>query len=185
MTTRYLLPCACGRKTEVDAGEAGIEIQCQCGARLQVPPMRGLAALERSEAAASSPSADATGEWGTRQSLVFLGVALALVLLFPAGYFWYTYPERPRLSDDFPAFNRAEIANYTPEQTWEAWNQLRAGIKHEEEEPFMVMYLAHEKQHRRWLASSIAVSVAGALLAIGALVWPSIERRRKQPVRKA
>src|SRR5487761_135342 len=81
MQTRYLLPCRCGKKIEVDAHQSGLVVRCACGAQQPVPTLRGLAVLERTEAA-SLPSAPAASGWGPRQGLVFLGlVVIALSLL--------------------------------------------------------------------------------------------------------
>jgi hypothetical protein len=42
----YLLPCSCGEKIRVRTRNAGETVTCQCGARLQVPTIRGLRQLE-------------------------------------------------------------------------------------------------------------------------------------------
>ena len=40
--TKYLLTCECGKTVTVDIGQAGEQVACQCGAKLDVPPLRKL-----------------------------------------------------------------------------------------------------------------------------------------------
>ena len=43
-TKRYSVLCKCGRDVAVQASQAGSELTCQCGARLDVPPLSRLRA---------------------------------------------------------------------------------------------------------------------------------------------
>ena len=40
--TKYLLTCECGKTVPVEVGQAGEQVACQCGAKLDVPPLRKL-----------------------------------------------------------------------------------------------------------------------------------------------
>ncbi len=77
--TLYYLPCSCGKKIEVDAGQAGLSVRCQCGADLTVPTMRGLKQLEPVEAPSEVVAAETQqANWGARQGVVFLGLVVLL-----------------------------------------------------------------------------------------------------------
>ena len=40
--TKYALTCECGNTLSVEIGQAGEQVICQCGAKLDVPPLRKL-----------------------------------------------------------------------------------------------------------------------------------------------
>ena len=177
MSTHYLLPCACGKKTEIDAGQAGLNVRCDCGAQLAVPTMRGLSQLERVE----SPSAQGRGEtqqssWGARQGVIFLGAVILLGALFPVAYQLYYYPQRPQLfRTDFKELNAQEIEQATLPQTFELWRELKLGFEQQGEHPQMQMYIMMEKQAREKLIATGAVAAVGLLLIIvGLFIKPAI-----------
>ncbi len=47
MSSGFLLPCTCGKKIAVSKSQAGEEIRCECGEKLQVPTLRGFSNLEK------------------------------------------------------------------------------------------------------------------------------------------
>src|SRR5262245_54314983 len=57
----YLLTCSCGNTMSVDVGQAGGQIVCSCGTKLDVPTLRNLrhlppaATIQAAEAATWSP----------------------------------------------------------------------------------------------------------------------------------
>jgi hypothetical protein len=86
----YLLPCACGQKLPVSVRHAGHVIQCSCGARLEVPTLRGLAELEPAETAPAKARV-----WGDRQRVAFVLGTVALAAVALAGYLLVQLPPRP------------------------------------------------------------------------------------------
>ncbi|MGA2616966.1 MAG: hypothetical protein ABSF26_05095 [Thermoguttaceae bacterium] len=87
MSTIYLLPCRCGRTIPIEARQAGETVHCQCGLAAQVPTLREIAALERSE----YPAADRPAvTWGGPQRTLLLGAALVAISLL-AGLAVYSY----------------------------------------------------------------------------------------------
>jgi hypothetical protein len=130
MATHYLLPCPCGKKTEIDSSQAGLTLRCTCGAELTVPAMRGLANLERLERA---PAAPATGPssstWGRRQGTMFLGGVILTISALMALYFWMGIPPRPELLPDYEAINRQQNEQLTLEDSFTQWHEiLQKGI---------------------------------------------------------
>jgi hypothetical protein len=74
MPTKYLLPCDCGKKLEVESTESGLTKACECGALLVVPKLRELTKLEKVAVADAAYRA-----WGGRQRGVVLGAVLAVL----------------------------------------------------------------------------------------------------------
>jgi hypothetical protein len=179
MTTYYLLPCSCGKKTVVDSGQAGLSLRCSCGAELAVPTMRGLSQLERAE----GPPADRRqyaapqSTWGARQALIFLGLIIMLGALLPAGLAWYTFPQPPRLRDNAQELIHAEIEQGTLMQTWELWKSLRKDFVDEVEMPEMQMYKILAKTARERLIFMGVVGGIGLLLLIAGLLIKKPARR--------
>ncbi|HEV7222665.1 MAG TPA: hypothetical protein VGN42_08190 [Pirellulales bacterium] len=176
MTTHYLLPCTCGKKNEVDSGQAGLNIRCSCGAELAVPTMRGLDQLERAESPTSGRRqvAPPQSTWGARQALIFLGLVVLLGAALPAGLAWYSYPQPPRLRDDFEKLNRADIDPMTLMQAWDLWTHLRQDFSEETEIPEMHMYRILAKAARERLIFIGVVGGIGLLLVIaGLLIRPA------------
>ncbi|HVW37334.1 MAG TPA: hypothetical protein VHB99_08510 [Pirellulales bacterium] len=178
MTAYYLLPCSCGKKIEVDAGQSGLNVRCECGAELTVPTMRGLSQLERASAPPPNRRLDAATEstWGARQALVFLGLIILLGAALPAALTWFTYPQPPRLREDFAELNREDIDQATLLQTWELWKGLRKDFSEESEIPEMHLYLALEKSARTRLIFMGVIGGAGLLLAVVGLLTPATRR---------
>jgi hypothetical protein len=180
MTTHYLLPCNCGKKNEVDSGQAGLNIRCSsCGAELAVPTMRGLNQLERAEAppADRRQVASSQSTWGARQALVFLGIVVLLGAALPTALTWYAYPQPPRLRDDFEKLNRSNIDPMTLLQTWDLWTHLRQDFSEEAEIPEMYQYRILAKAARERLIFMGVIGGIGLLLVIaGLLVRPAGHR---------
>ena len=84
----YLLPCECGREVIVSRAQAGGEVTCECGAKLSVPTLRGLAQLR--------PAPVSTGatrrNWDDRHRVGFLLALGAVSCLLVAGYLWASLP---------------------------------------------------------------------------------------------
>ena len=90
----FLLSCTCGRKTSVSIAQAGQSIRCPCGAQLEAPTLRGLAALERAaESGDSSTDRPASPAWDNRHRTVFSLVVISLVSLSISAYLAATLPQ--------------------------------------------------------------------------------------------
>jgi hypothetical protein len=179
MTTYYLLPCSCGKKTEVDSGQAGLNLRCSCGAELAVPTMRGLNQLERAAEppAGRRPVASPQSRWGARQALIFLGLVILLGVLPPAVLVWYTYPPRPQLVDNFQEMNRDDIDRMALLQTWELWKGLRKDFADETEMPLMQVYQVLEKAARTRATIVATIGGIGLLLIVAGLLVKKPARR--------
>ncbi len=169
MTTSYLLPCVCGRKIPVDAGQSGLIVKCACGADLTVPTMRGLATLER---ATSAPLGNpvASREWGTAQGLIFLGTVLVLASVVAASVLWAKWPKGLQINEEFITSNRKDMESMSIAQTFEVWENLRVGLDQQRELPMMVQFLEQEATFRQRMIGAAVVGGFGAALTMMGLV---------------
>src|ERR1041385_6477136 len=95
MKAVYLLPCSCGKKVPVDAGQAGAQVKCDCGQQLAVPTFRALRNLEQEKPAteaAAGAAAGETSEWNPVRGVMFsFGLLLSLIAAVLIGYHLFTY----------------------------------------------------------------------------------------------
>jgi hypothetical protein len=81
MNDVFLLPCPCGKKVSVDAGQAGTNVVCECGTQLAVPRFRAMKELERAKPApAAVAAAGKGGEWNAFRGILFSIGTLSLVV---------------------------------------------------------------------------------------------------------
>lgn len=183
MATNYLLPCTCGKKIEVDSGQAGLNVRCACGAELSVPTMRGLAALERVEAAPRASAAAPASTWGPRQGLMFLGSAVLVAAALAAFYFWWRMPPAPSLDPQYQEFNRAFIDEKSPEELMEFWQECRAGIAQPMWEMQLDAYDQIVEVLMQWEMLIGGVAALGlVLIIIGLSIRPKRALPRASPV---
>ncbi|HEV3023910.1 MAG TPA: hypothetical protein VGX76_15650, partial [Pirellulales bacterium] len=160
----YLLPCTCGKKIEVDAGQAGLSVRCSCGADVPVPTMRGLALLERTEPRIL-PSEGPSTDWGRRQGLIFLGLVIMLAASLGGLYVWWVRPILRPWTDEAGAMVRAPVVELNLEKSWELWKQLRQGPDAQHNiGGGMEEFLMAERRSWVWL------EVLGGVLLVGAVV---------------
>ncbi|HVC92281.1 MAG TPA: hypothetical protein VND64_01260 [Pirellulales bacterium] len=173
MKSLYLLPCTCGKKIEVDGGQAGLTARCSCGAEVPVPTMRGLAALERAEpptAQSDRPSAT----WGTRQGVIFLGLVIVFAASVGGAYTWSKTPrEKPEVVKDFRDIDRELIDQLTLEELWGEWHKYQTPLDDRGELAPMANFLYFEAEGWRWLKIWGGVLVFGLVVAaLGLCIKP-------------
>ena len=168
----------------MERSQAGLAVNCTCGAKLEVPTIRGLTRLETVETA-SKP-----GAWTTQHGLILIGMLIALVA---GGAAVYRVAKLPRdlygkaSLDAFMQQKAAEIDRWTPGEVVEAWQQFRGGpyIEDPEEEK---QYYARRAEYTRWTWVLAAIAAAGLLfvvlvIAIGAGTPRALRSRRAVPRR--
>jgi hypothetical protein len=156
----------------VTVSQAGQSVLCHCGAKLEVPTLRGLRALAASDEAGARPAAATT--WNNRHRALFVLLLLLIASLSAAAFLFARLPEaQPDVSAaDF----RAQFAAQTPAQVYEMFQQLRS-------EPLTPPrgILEDPGAQRSFMLAEIAVAVGlAALSALAALVIlarPSRPRR--------
>ena len=163
MKTVYLLPCACGRRLEVDVGQAGTQIECSCGQSLAVPSIRGLKQLE--EVANSLPEEKPRPAWSAWRGAAFsLGLLLAVISLAYAAYNAYWYYASMRLADpaEFAlSYSYGEIDSLAPVDALAHFrNEESAGLGVPNEPPWVAIDKLHSDTGQRAIVSLIVAGLA-------------------------
>ncbi len=114
--SEYLLPCTCGKLVPVEVGQAGGQVECACGARLDVPTLRQLRHLQR----APVVNVQQAAAWGPRQGIVAASLIAALALLGWSGWIWRNEPAVPKF-DPASRLKAVEQQIKTPLGAWESW----------------------------------------------------------------
>ncbi|NIP87276.1 MAG: hypothetical protein GTO03_17650 [Planctomycetales bacterium] len=104
MATQFLLPCPCGETHIIAKTQAGQQLECKCGAQLEVPTIRQMALLE--PAPPSAGGGQPTGTWSPAQGALF--VAGVFVLVAAAVTILLLIRSTPAVDPDDP-------------QAWQTW----------------------------------------------------------------
>ena len=93
MKAVYLLPCSCGKKVRIDAGQAGARVSCDCGKTLAAPTFRGLKELEQEmPTPAFAASVAETSDWNAMRGMMFsFGLLVSLIAAVLICYHLYTW----------------------------------------------------------------------------------------------
>jgi hypothetical protein len=173
--TEYLLPCSCGHKLSIDRSQAGLSISCpQCGAEVTVPTLRGFNLLEQAVPEVSK----ASGEWGLRQGVLFLGCLIAGAALAVAAFLWLTQPVYPQEYQDAlieAAGSTDDLDQMSIVQTFHLWRELQVPPDAATVNEFRLMleyYLMTVMQFRQRMVIAVGVLIFGLLILGAGLVIP-------------
>ena len=170
----HLLTCGCGRKIPVSRSQAGQELSCECGQRLQVPTLRGFAELPLAQSETLSVTRSERRAWGGwRGTILAISVAMFAISVLPCAYYLYI---RSQIDTSYGIEEEIAVGNKTydamPFESLVAeWSNFeRSGLGPKDKPPFYYLkLLAHEYE----ILATIAGTVA-ALSAITALgLWVS------------
>lgn len=175
MPANYLLPCACGHRTRVDANQAGLTVRCACGTELTVPAMRGLAALERADLPpAAERTAPAGPTWGRRQGLIFLGSVILIAGALAAVAIWFfLIPSPLSLKENYRQATRDALDSMPVEDLIAKWNEYRNGVEQETWEQAINMYEAVVRGWMQWVMLAGGIGCVGLLLIVIGLLMPA------------
>ncbi|MBN2216592.1 MAG: hypothetical protein JW719_04375 [Pirellulales bacterium] len=124
MSTRYLLPCSCGRSIPVETTQAGQMVSCACGKTLEVPTLLKLRSLEP---VADQHEAAVERSWGGAQGLAIVGGVVTLIGVAGLAFFFLYRPVPPKAVHTEKNIARG-IENLTLIQSEGVWEQLRHGL---------------------------------------------------------
>jgi hypothetical protein len=168
----YLLPCVCGKTVPVDVGQAGGQVQCSCGTRLDVPTLRQLRHLQR----APTEDVQHAAAWGQRQGIVAASLIIALLLLGWSAWVWHNEPQQPKFD---PATRRQAVEEQlkTPLGAWESWIGYYRPLAERGLPVFHVANAAQIESKRadaRFLRYMLwAIAAVFAIVAGSAAFWPA------------
>lgn len=172
---KYLLPCECGQKIEVDAGQSGLTVTCACGKKLEVPTLRGLSGLEVVPSRGATQPAAAEAAWGPGQGLLFLGTVLLICGVIALALVLRTRPEWKVHSGNIAV----DVDRLTPGQLFERWQELRKGLV-ANEDPIRQSYDADWATFRRRRTMACLPLAIGVLLIVAGFL---MRKPRAQPDR--
>lgn len=180
--TEYLLPCSCGHKLRIDRSQAGLSLSCpQCGAEVAVPTLRGLDRLEQVVPAVSK----ASGEWGLRQGVLFLGCLIAGVALAFVAILWLTRPIYSQEHQDAlieAAGSTADLDQMSIVQTFYLWRELQVPPDMASVNEFRLMLMYYElalSQFRQRMMIAMGILIVGLLIAGIGLTIPKPTAARR------
>jgi hypothetical protein len=180
--TKYALTCECGNVLPVEIGQAGEVVVCQCGATLDVPPLRKLRHLPVVTDTVDRPAPTWNARHGIIATCLILATGLALWALWSRWTEPFVAPFDPvvrqQLVDD-------SLDRMTPLQGWQVWIERYRPLA---ERGFQEMQHQHAATideyvaRQRFLQKALWV-VAGCLTgaAVIAAVWPrQVDQRGRQ-----
>ena len=167
----YLINCECGNTLPVEVGQAGGQITCRCGAKLDVPPLRQLRQLPQVQVA----EAAASRSWSTRQGVVAASLIIAATLVGWSAWSWWHDAVIPKF-DPSARMHAVDEQIKTPVGAWDAWIGFYKPLAEHGLRPFQLanagaieQYNA-SRQFMRWMLLSIAGIFA--LTALATAFWP-------------
>lgn len=167
MSAKFLLPCSsCEVKIPVEVSQAGQQIECDCGARLEVPTMSGILALQRAEP--SPGDRPRTSRWEVRHGVLLVGVVMTVVALCTTTLVYMT---RPRM---------VEMEKMGPFETWLSWQVLREGIRQPSFEvtPYRRYQMVLEA-NRRWMVVNLSLVALGLIVMAASALVPKRRLKRR------
>jgi len=170
----YLLTCECGKNVPVELGQAGGQVSCSCGKRLEVPTLRQLRQLPQ----AVAQQAKGGGSWDARQGWITASLVMAAILTASALWVWRNQPARPVfVSSDYMASVDHALESWTPTDAWKRWIDFYRPLAERGLPMFQAANAAdieYRIQRARFMRGML-LSVAGVFAAIAAAAyfWPA------------
>ena len=155
---RYLLPCSCGARIKVTAGQAGDQVSCPaCGLGTSVPRLGALRQLQ-----SDTRERSAAGRWTVSHACGLAGLALAVIAGLAA--IWLRSSNGVVVDE---SMIRTAVAAMPIAELHRAWPLLKRGgiarpLSSEEEKQVRMARSSAAIERVLWLAA-----VAGVTLAAG------------------
>ena len=184
MNAVYLLPCACGKKVRVDAGQAGAKIDCECGQQLAVPTFRGLRSLETESVAGPVvvPGGQPAG-WNALRGILF---SLGLLIVVVAGgvvcyhlyYYYLTLDGGERWKQAHLEESRHNVDHLAPVEVLAEFQDMAKKELTVDVVPPWGAITSMRDDSFRWLTAGLVALVVGLASLVASLIGI---RRQKQP----
>ncbi len=183
---KYLLPCSCGKSVPIEVSQAGQTVHCDCGATLDVPPLRHLRQLPTAtEKVAVKPPRS----WSPAARILFaLGLGIAGFGLLRATYFQWN---RSTLDTEEVAWDQtldSDINNLTNMNLDQAWNNWLS-VRDNDIGPYRPPNFIISRRISSWMqeraAYGLGLALAGLVMIGIAFVLPrSTPARGRPPARR-
>ncbi len=144
MSSGYLLPCTCGKKLVITKSQAGEEVTCDCGEKLQVPTLRGLADLEIA-AASNEVKVAKPRSWNPLLGIptaILLGLSVILFGLFAYHAYWRLQIDTSYTVQDEISNGDKKLDELSPADLLTLYRSFREeGLGEKEAPPFYILLL--------------------------------------------
>jgi hypothetical protein len=176
VNTKYLLPCSCGRKIQIQLRQAGEIVRCECGTSLEVPKLTGIKLLQRLEVTVEPKITRIT--WTTGHRLTFFGGLVILAGIVIGGWLIWTRPQDP-YANFTPDQMIQAAASRTPLQSLRLWQMLVRGGLERHKRFAEIAYADMQAQYRvYWWILDLFVGIGVGLVAAGVIV---LKMKKKKP----
>jgi hypothetical protein len=174
MKAVYLLPCSCGKKVRVDAGQAGAKVDCECGQQLAVPTFRGLRNLEV-DAQAPLVAANQPPSWSALRGVLFsFGLLVTVVAVGISGYQLYIYSI---MRDGGESWKRSTldqmlqgVERLSPTEALMEFQEMsKRGLTQDGIPPWAAISSVRDNSFR-WLTASLVALAVGLASLVASLV---------------
>ena len=169
MSNNYLLPCDCGNSVPIGVSQAGQQVTCTCGRKLDVPSLRAIRQLPPAVDKAGDKKLSQAATWNPIKGTLFaVGTLLIIGGMSVGAYSFYVYSELAPLRPSTAAYDESieAIDAMTAAELFEAWNAIKVhGLEEGGVSPFVIARtIAQEKL--RWVYVSLLVMGIGLLAAV-------------------
>jgi hypothetical protein len=179
----YLLACKCGKSTPVEVGQAGGQVVCDCGQRLDVPTLRQLRHLPQVQPPAA-PAARGGRDWNVRKGVIAASLVAVAVLTAIVAWSRWTEPTIPKFD---PAVHTRgvdeRLKTQSPAQAWEWWIEYYKPLAQRGYPIFQAPNegaIQYRINRARFLQKSLlAVAGVAAVVGIAAAFWPQAKKGKQ------
>jgi hypothetical protein len=172
MSAKYLLPCRCGQRLEVDASQSGLTVSCSCGESLVVPTLRGLRKLERT----GSEPEPRHFAWGAREGTIVIGILITAAGLGLALWFWFSPPPHP---SDIIVVEGGSVPS-RPADVFRFYTEVKKQGFDDTIPPLVQAYERYAELHRLGMVIFFVIAGAGMLTIVMAFVAYGPSRRPRR-----
>ena len=171
MSAGYLLPCRCGKKSVVFTSQAGEQVACECGEKLDVPTLRGFSQLERGQGSEGGKRlANERSRWNPLLGIpaaIFFGFAVVSFGLFANACYWrYQINTSYQIKDEIENGEK-KIDTMQPVELLLMYRDFRGIGLGQKSAPIFYENLLYAKEFEKNIRF-YAIALAGSLaLAIG------------------
>ncbi len=166
MTIKYLLPCPCGEKIPIEAGQSGQTISCRCGRQLDAPTMLEIRRLEQVPTEATVVP---RRTWGIHQALALIGGLIVLAAVCLLAGLYVTRPLPPQPPDERHVAK--VIGELSLLESMREWASLPRDLRDTPQYAVKAYEQALAGRHR-WMGVVAVIGVAGILCAAASLLVP-------------
>jgi len=175
MTAQYFLPCSCGQKVRVEPAQAGGQVACACGAKLNVPTLRGLKQLEAAPPDEAAVRRSAGRQWGPVRGAMFsIGILVTVVSLAVLGYSYLQLAEAKLFTQDQTPLINEEVGKQIDSmnllELLQDYYRLREEGLGERVEPFWVKAQKFVAGKRNLMIGTGGLALAGAIAVLASLL---------------